>query len=241
MTEILDAGQIITRRKSGATLKEIEDLIDGVSNKSIGDIVIVGGTRETVDHVPTTQLKEGAEKLLRKAKSVAPSVTFSSVLPYLKKADPGHLAEVNNILRSVCDELDVKFVDQNANFTFRNGDADAAAFHEDGIHLSDSGVDRLLTNLALPGQSNKQQREQRQARAQRPAARESGRNVDNGWRVVSRRGSNQESRTPGQCAVWRNQPRHAQVPPQCSSTVSAMQRMGTQREAPNVGLGWGPM
>ena len=227
MTEILDAGQIITRRKSGATFKEIEDLIDGVANKSIGDIVIVGGT-----HVPTTQLKEGAEKLLRKAKSMAPSVTLSSVLP---------LAEVNNVLRSVCDELDVKFVDQNANFTFRNGDADAAAFHEDGIHLSDSGVDRLLTNLALPWQSNKQQGEQRQARAQRPAARESGRNADNGWRVVSRRGSNQESRTPGQCAVWRNQPRHAQVPPQCSSTVSAMQRMGSQREAPHVGLGWGPM
>ena len=126
---------------------------------------------------------------------MAPSVTLSSVLPHVKKADPGHLAEVNDvILRSVCDELDV-------NFTFRNGDADAAAFHKDGIHLSDSGVDRLLSNLALPMQSNKQQREQRQTRAQRPAARDSGRNADNGWREVSRRGSTQESRTPGQCAL----------------------------------------
>ena len=73
MTENLVGGQIITRRKSGATFKEIEELIDGVANNSIGDIVIVGGTRETVDHLPTTQIKEGAEKLLRKAKSVTPS------------------------------------------------------------------------------------------------------------------------------------------------------------------------
>ena len=82
MTENLDGGQIITRRKSGATFKQIEDLIDGVANKSIGDIVIVGGTRETVDHVRTTQIKEGAEKLLSKAKSawLHPSPSAASCL-----------------------------------------------------------------------------------------------------------------------------------------------------------------
>ena len=138
MTDNLDGGQIITRRKSGATFKEIEDMIDSVANKSISDIVIVGGTRETVDHVPTTKIKKGAHELLRKAKPVAPSRTLSSVLPHFKKAGRGYLAEVSDVLRAVCDELDVES-------------------REDGIHLSDSGVDRLLTNLVLPGQRSKQQ------------------------------------------------------------------------------------
>ncbi|KAK2140202.1 hypothetical protein NP493_5758g00001 [Ridgeia piscesae] len=58
-------------------------------------------------------------------------------------------------MKETCNEVDVKFVDNDANFTFRNGAADDAAFQRDGLHLSESGVGRLLLNLSLPEQPPK--------------------------------------------------------------------------------------
>ncbi len=48
-------------------------------------------------------------------------------------------------LQAACEENNATFVDNENNFTFRNG-----AFANDGLHLSDSGVDRLMSNLGLP-------------------------------------------------------------------------------------------
>ena len=58
-------------------------------------------------------------------------------------------------MKETCNEVDVKFVDNYANFTSRNGAADDAAFQRDGLHLSESGVGRLLLNLSLPEQPPK--------------------------------------------------------------------------------------
>ncbi|KAK2171549.1 hypothetical protein NP493_1054g00034 [Ridgeia piscesae] len=64
--------------------------------------------------------------------------------------------------KEACNEVDVKFVDKDANFTFLNGAADDAAFQRDGLHLSKSGVGRLLLNLSLPEQPPKHNKRQHQ-------------------------------------------------------------------------------
>ena len=51
--------------------------------------------------------------------------------------------------------MDVIFVDHESNLTFRNGNVDTSAFLADGIHLSASGVDRVLSNLSLPKQTSR--------------------------------------------------------------------------------------
>ena len=55
-------------------------------------------------------------------------ITVSSVLPVIKgnAVTLGRLIEVNDQLKSTCDEMDVKFVDNDTNFTFRNGTVDFA-------------------------------------------------------------------------------------------------------------------
>ena len=88
----------------------------------------------------------------------------------------------------------VKFVDNDANFTFRNGAADHAAFQTDGLHLSESGVGRLLLNLSLPEQPPKQNKRQHQQQHRHvsnatnhdrlPNARVA---PDGNWTVVKRR------------------------------------------------------
>ncbi|KAK2149558.1 hypothetical protein NP493_2882g00005 [Ridgeia piscesae] len=95
-------------------------------------------------------------------------------------------------MKEACNEVDVKFVDNDANFTFRNGAADDAAFQRDGLHLSESGVGRLLLNLSLPEQPPKQNKHQQQHRHvsnatnhdRLPNARVA---PDGKWTVVKRR------------------------------------------------------
>ena len=65
-------------------------------------------------------------------------------------------------VKEACSEVDVTFVDNDANFTFRNGAADDAAFHRDGLHLSESGVGRLLLNLSIAEQPLRHCKRQRQ-------------------------------------------------------------------------------
>ena len=61
------------------------------------------------------------------------------------------------------------FVDNDVNFTFRNGAVDVAAFQRDGIHLSESGTERLLRSLDLTKQPAR--RKQRQRHESRPTRR----------------------------------------------------------------------
>ncbi len=94
-------------------------------------------------------------------------ITVSNVLPVIKgnAVNVGRLIEVNDRLKSACDELEVKFVDNDTNFTFRNGTVGFATLNRDGIHLSQSGTGRLMTNLSLP----KPQRQDAQDRPTREA------------------------------------------------------------------------
>ena len=151
------------RRKSGATLADIEQMIDDAANtETIDEIFIVAGTHETTSDVSAANIKENIAQLLRKAKTVTPTITVSSVLPSKRPANPDRRAEVNMKVKEACNEVDVKFIDNDANFTFRNGAADDAAFQRDGLHLSESGVGRLLLNLSLPEQPPKQHKRQHQ-------------------------------------------------------------------------------
>ena len=205
----VDGNSTEVRTKSGATFDDIGILIDGVGDKEPQEIAIVGGSREAMDKVPTAKLKADIKTLIVKANTVSPSVTVSSVLPILKRHDPEQLADINDAIRATCDETSVKFVDNEVNFTFRNGDVDAAAFRKDGLHLSDSGVDRLLSNLGLPERAKIEQKQRRQPQQQQrrhPRQQSSEQPTDNAgardetdsWRVVSRRRS--DCHTTGQCA-----------------------------------------
>ena len=139
--------------QSDATLSDIDALIDKVAEKeTLKEIVIVGGTTEVTDKVPVDRIREKLTALVTKAKAKAPAVTVSSGVPVLKRADAEFVAEVNRQMRTTCDELNVKFVDNDANFTFKDTDV----YHKDGLHLSGRGVSRLISNLGLEEKSGKQ-------------------------------------------------------------------------------------
>ena len=160
-----------------------------------------------MNDVSTSDFKERANQLVEKAKTVTTDVTVSSILP-CNRSDTQHVAALNTELRATCSELNVKFVDNDCNFTFRDGTIDTAAYHTDRLHLSQRGVDRLLSNLSLSSQApivtkngRQQQRRRQDAGNQRSTMRD-GRNnremSDNEWRLVERH--YQHRHTTGQCS-----------------------------------------
>ena len=70
------------RKKSGAILADIEQMIDDAANtETIDEIFIDRGTHETTSEVSVANTKETIAQLLRNAKTVKPTITVSSVLP----------------------------------------------------------------------------------------------------------------------------------------------------------------
>ena len=182
-----DGDPIKIRRLSGASFDEIGSMIDDAATEDhLKQIIILAGTHEMTEDVPAEKIQVDFEALLRKAQTVTSEITVSSVLPVIKGnvVNLGRLIEVNDQLKSTCDELEVKFVDNDTNFTFRNGTVDFATPNRDGIHLSQSGTGRLMTNLSLP----KPQRQDAQDRPTREAVQATrGTGTTSDWTVVGRR------------------------------------------------------
>ena len=95
-------------------------------------------------------------------RGIMPTMSFHSVRPSKRRANPDRRTAVNMKVKEACNEIDVKFVDNDANFKFRNRVADDAAFQRDGVHLSESGVGRLPLNLSPPEQPSKHYQRQHQ-------------------------------------------------------------------------------
>ena len=67
------------RRKSGATFADIEQMIDDATKtETIDEIFIVGGTHERTSDVSAANIKENIAQLLRKAKTLTPTITVEA-------------------------------------------------------------------------------------------------------------------------------------------------------------------
>ena len=176
-----DGNLIKIRRLSGASFDEIGAMIDDAATEDhLKQIIILAGTHEMTEDVPTEKIQVDFKALLRKAQAVTSEITVISVLPVNK----GNGVYLNDQLKSTCDEMDVKFVDNDTNFTFRNGTVDFTTLDRDGIHLSQSGTGRLMTNLSLP----KPQRQNTHDRPTREAVQATrGASTTSDWTVVGRR------------------------------------------------------
>ena len=184
--ETNDGDPIKIRRLSGAAFDAIGSMIDDAATEDrIKEIIIVAGTHEMTEDIPVEQIQVDFEVLLRKAKAVTSEITVSSVLPVIRDnaIKLGRHIEVNERLKATCDELEVKFVDNDANFTLRNGMVDVATLDRDDTHLSQSGTERLLSNLSLP----KPHQQDTHDRTTREAVQANKRATASDWTVVGRR------------------------------------------------------
>ena len=77
---------------------------DEATKRELSDIVIVGGTREAMQDVSTSDFKKRSNELVEKAKTVTAEITASSILP-CNRSDMQHVAALNTGLRAACSEI----------------------------------------------------------------------------------------------------------------------------------------
>ena len=132
----------------GATLEDLQAAIskDKQKYKNIYLVTEYRGAGSDED----TDRRELYEELLKAAKNKCTEVKFSSVLPVVEDEDVNDkIKEINTILEGFCQEVGCVFIDNDRTFKYGDGNINEACFDEEGEHLSEFGIKRLLKNLRL--------------------------------------------------------------------------------------------
>ena len=115
------------------------------------NLFIVIGTNSCTNETNIDEIKKEMQEMVKVAKEKADNVTLASIPP--KNDLDGNMDEivkqVNAIASDLCEQEDVTFVDNDKNFRYRNGESDKDLLNEDGLHLSQKGASRLISNLGL--------------------------------------------------------------------------------------------
>ena len=113
-------------------------------------ITIVGGTNDIATNMCIEKVTENLSNLLKIAKTKSDCVSISSIPPRLDcKVTEQRLCNMNERLRVLVDTFNAKFINHDVNFRFMNEIPDESLLLADGVHLSATGVSRLLNNLNL--------------------------------------------------------------------------------------------
>ena len=143
-----DGSDVTVQRKSGATLADLTDMLN--EHSEVTSAIIVGGSREILNEATSLDdINDGFCQLIDTAKAAANTVYVCSVLPTSNNKNNERREKVNEMIRETCEEKNATFVNNDLNFTYRDGSCDEAAFVKDGIHLSAYGLSKLLSNVSL--------------------------------------------------------------------------------------------
>ena len=125
--------------------------------RSYSDLYIVCGTNNCASKKTVEKITDDCKKLLTEAKKHAKNVHIASVLPRKdtkqsaeeKKTLKEKIDTFNQILVVTSQQMNVKYINNDNNFKYRDDTCDEQLLGVDGLHLSAAGVKRLLENLSL--------------------------------------------------------------------------------------------
>lgn len=113
-------------------------------------VVLHVGTNDLPGCLEADDVISDYRELVEEAKTVANNVVLSSVCPRSDFPDlMDKLDAVNAGLLDLSDGLDCVFVDHNNHFRTRDGGINDAVLHDDGLHLSRYGTNKLISHLGL--------------------------------------------------------------------------------------------
>ena len=147
------SGNLTVESHGGAKFNDLRKRIKNIkpNRRRYKNIYIVCGTNDISTKKPVDRISKECEKLLDAAKVIADKVHLSSILP---RTDEPHFTEripsLNDLLSPLAESKEVSFINNDQNFTYRNGTVDGSLLSPaDGLHLSSQGVAKLLLNLKI--------------------------------------------------------------------------------------------
>ncbi|WP_244834233.1 GDSL-type esterase/lipase family protein [Clostridium sp. BJN0001] len=142
ITEFLSEAEILNKSnvfsKKGQTTQMMLDSIDKVSAMKPQNIVMLFGMNDVIAFSSADDFKESYRKLIDETKEKLPkaNIYVQSPLPVMEKAvktnkrlTNDNIKEFRSVVKEVCDEEDVTFVD------ITNLVQDQSYFEQDGIHF----------------------------------------------------------------------------------------------------------
>ncbi len=125
--------------------------IKSIKGMRYKDLTIVCGTNDSATKRPVKKIVEDCKATLAIAKTKALQVHLSSILPRTdQRADLAKIETINQLLVVLANEEQVRFVNNDNNFRYRNNTPDESLLLPgDNLHLTAIGTTRLLSNLGL--------------------------------------------------------------------------------------------
>ena len=146
-----DSSVFEVRKKSGATLPELTDDLDGI-NQVFDHIIVVGGGNDcSKKDTTTTEISASMAILLAKANEKAINVRVASVLPRPREPEIQiKMDHVNDSIKKLCKEKPAyNFVNNDGAFKLSDLSPNEAFYTEDGVHISYHGSQKLVSNLGI--------------------------------------------------------------------------------------------
>ena len=146
-----DAGLTVDST-GGATLTAIRKKLKAINPRRnrYQKLYIVAGTNDCSSKRPAEKIAQDCKSTIAVAKLVATDVTISSIPPRAdNRADRSKVDTVNQLISALATEENVTFINHDDNFLFRDNSVDTTLLLADQLHLSHSGVNKLLQNLKL--------------------------------------------------------------------------------------------
>ena len=143
-----DGSDVSVQSKSGATLADLTDMLE--KHTDVANVIIVSGTREVHNETTTLdEINDGFSRKIDTAKTAVNTVYVCSVLPTSANKNNERRERANEMIRATCEVKNAKFINNDLNFTYRNGSCDEVAFVKDGIHLSTHGLSSTVEHFTI--------------------------------------------------------------------------------------------
>ena len=137
----------------GGHIKDIQGAVDRLPNdrKLCRIVLAVGGNDcDSGEDKPVTDIVAEYKDLIESAKTIAASVTVSSVCPRRKSTEVTERIDALNAgLQGLCSDLQVDFIDNNPAFHLQDGSFNEGYLLPDNVHLTRAATNKLVSNLKL--------------------------------------------------------------------------------------------
>ena len=136
----------------GATLSTIKKHLKTINprKKRYRKVYIVAGTNDASTKRSPDKIVKDCKLVIDAAKCISSAVVLSSIPPRAdQKVEETKIDAINQLLVPLANDENARFANNDDNFRFRDNSVDLGLLLPDQLHLSFSGVKKLLTNLKI--------------------------------------------------------------------------------------------
>ena len=205
----------------GGHIKDIQAKVDQfpAGNRLCRAVLVLGGNDcDGRQDTPISHKLAQYKDLIEGAKSIATSVTVSSVCPRRKSTELNERIDTLNAgLQGLCEDLQVEYVDHSPSFKLQDGTFNEGFILPDGVHLTRAATNELVLNLRLElrqGEVTAHRDHRRRAEdgdpaedaAQTPDSPEQPDLDYSFWQTVAKKFRHRKTKTPPHAQQARSQP-----------------------------------